>query len=31
MSGMPFFMTEAHGPGRIAFSRDGAGTSSRCT
>lgn len=25
MSGMPVFMTEAHGPGRIAFSRDGAG------
>jgi uncharacterized protein (AIM24 family) len=25
MSGMPIFMTEAHGPGRIAFSRDGAG------
>jgi uncharacterized protein (AIM24 family) len=25
LSGMPVFMTEAHGPGRIAFSRDGAG------
>ncbi len=25
MSGMPIFMTEAHGPGHIAFSRDGAG------
>jgi uncharacterized protein (AIM24 family) len=25
ISGMPIFMTEAHGPGRIAFSRDGAG------
>lgn len=25
LSGMPIFMTEAHGPGRIAFSRDGAG------
>lgn len=25
MSGMPIFMTEAHGPGRIAFSRDGVG------
>jgi uncharacterized protein (AIM24 family) len=25
MSGMPIFMAEAHGPGRIAFSRDGAG------
>src|SRR5580704_2651741 len=27
LSGMPVFMTEAHGPGRIAFSRDGAGRS----
>jgi uncharacterized protein (AIM24 family) len=25
MSGMPIFMTEARGPGRIAFSRDGVG------
>jgi uncharacterized protein (AIM24 family) len=25
LSGMPVFMTEAKGPGRIAFSRDGAG------
>jgi uncharacterized protein (AIM24 family) len=25
MAGMPIFLTEAHGPGRIAFSRDGAG------
>jgi uncharacterized protein (AIM24 family) len=25
ISGMPIFMTEARGPGRIAFSRDGAG------
>ncbi|HTZ72759.1 MAG TPA: AIM24 family protein [Candidatus Aquilonibacter sp.] len=25
LSGMPIFMTEARGPGRIAFSRDGAG------
>lgn len=25
LSGMPVFMTEANGPGRIAFSRDGAG------
>jgi uncharacterized protein (AIM24 family) len=25
LSGMPIFMTEAHGPGHIAFSRDGAG------
>src|SRR5271155_5660830 len=25
LSGMPIFMTEAQGPGRIAFSRDGAG------
>ena len=25
LSGMPVFMTEAHGPGRIAFSRDGVG------
>ncbi len=25
MAGMPIVMTEAHGPGRIAFSRDGAG------
>jgi uncharacterized protein (AIM24 family) len=25
LSGMPVFMTQAHGPGRIAFSRDGAG------
>jgi len=25
LSGMPIFMTEAYGPGRIAFSRDGAG------
>jgi len=25
LSGMPVFMTEARGPGRIAFSRDGAG------
>jgi len=25
IAGMPVFMTEAHGPGRIAFSRDGAG------
>ena len=25
VSGMPVFMTEAQGPGRIAFSRDGAG------
>jgi uncharacterized protein (AIM24 family) len=25
LSGMPVFMTEAQGPGRIAFSRDGAG------
>lgn len=25
MAGMPVFMTEARGPGRIAFSRDGAG------
>ena len=25
MAGMPIFITEAHGPGRIAFSRDGAG------
>ena len=25
LSGMPVFMTEAHGPGHIAFSRDGAG------
>lgn len=25
MAGMPIFMTEAKGPGRIAFSRDGAG------
>ena len=25
MAGMPIFMTEAQGPGRIAFSRDGAG------
>lgn len=25
MAGMPIFMTEASGPGRIAFSRDGAG------
>lgn len=25
LSGMPVFMTEASGPGRIAFSRDGAG------
>jgi uncharacterized protein (AIM24 family) len=25
LSGMPIFMTEAHGPGRIAFSRDGVG------
>jgi uncharacterized protein (AIM24 family) len=25
VSGMPIFMTEAHGPGSIAFSRDGAG------
>ncbi len=25
MAGMPIFMTEAHGPGRIAFSRDGVG------
>src|ERR1700753_3021877 len=25
LSGMPIFMTEAAGPGRIAFSRDGAG------
>lgn len=25
LSGMPVFMTEAHGKGRIAFSRDGAG------
>jgi uncharacterized protein (AIM24 family) len=25
LSGMPVFMIEAHGPGRIAFSRDGAG------
>jgi uncharacterized protein (AIM24 family) len=25
MAGMPIFMTEAHGPGHIAFSRDGAG------
>jgi uncharacterized protein (AIM24 family) len=24
-AGLPIFMTEAHGPGRIAFSRDGAG------
>jgi uncharacterized protein (AIM24 family) len=25
MAGLPIFMTEAHGPGHIAFSRDGAG------
>jgi uncharacterized protein (AIM24 family) len=25
LAGMPVFMTEAHGPGRIAFSRDGVG------
>jgi uncharacterized protein (AIM24 family) len=25
MAGIPIFMTEAHGPGNIAFSRDGAG------
>ena len=25
LSGMQVFMTQAHGPGRIAFSRDGAG------
>ncbi len=25
LAGIPVFMTEAHGPGRIAFSRDGAG------
>jgi uncharacterized protein (AIM24 family) len=25
LAGMPVFMTEAHGPGRIAFSRDGPG------
>ena len=25
MAGLPIFITEAHGPGRIAFSRDGAG------
>ena len=25
ISGMPIFMTEANGPGRIAFSRDGVG------
>jgi len=25
LSGMPIFMTEAHGPGHIAFSRDGVG------
>jgi len=25
LSGMPIFMTQTHGPGRIAFSRDGAG------
>jgi uncharacterized protein (AIM24 family) len=25
LAGIPIFMTEAHGPGRIAFSRDGAG------
>src|SRR2546428_11428515 len=25
LSGMPVFMTQAKGPGRIAFSRDGAG------
>ena len=25
LAGMPVFMTEAHGPGQIAFSRDGAG------
>jgi len=25
MAGLPIFLTEAHGPGRIAFSRDGAG------
>src|SRR5437660_12153557 len=25
LAGMPIFMTEAHGPGRIAFSRDGVG------
>jgi uncharacterized protein (AIM24 family) len=25
LAGMPILMTEAHGPGRIAFSRDGAG------
>jgi hypothetical protein len=31
LAGMPFLLTGAHGPGRIAFSRDGAGHVLACT